>query len=112
MPVSQEEITEDGEPSVDFASSIEKVKDVSQTVSLGIMFVYMLCIDKVFSYPSMVGIGVPFLVKLLRRYCQMNQMDLSLWEIQVMITTFFLLPLNWIVVYDMSALNKIKVLYL
>lgn len=32
MPVSQEEVTEDGEPSVDFASSIEKVKDVSQTI--------------------------------------------------------------------------------
>lgn len=47
------------------------------------------------------GIGAQYLVKLQKKYCPMNQMGHSLYEIVVMIIIFFPYHLDLTVVYDM-----------
>lgn len=49
----------------------------------------------------MAGIGDLYQVKLQKKYCLMNQMDLLLLETAVMITTSFLYHLDLTVVCDM-----------
>lgn len=74
------------ETSMDFATSIEKVKDVI----LVFKYSYILFYNISNIYFSMDGIGVQYQAKLLKKYCQVNLMDRLLYVTVVMIIIYFL----------------------
>jgi len=80
--------TYERETSMDFATSIEKVKDVSiiYIFILRLLLYIYIYINNNF---SMDGIGDQYRVKLLKKYCQMNLMDHLLYVTVVMIIIYF-----------------------
>lgn len=79
--------TYERESSMDFATSIEKVKDVSFINNNKIInYIKLIFFIEIF---SMDGIGVLYQAKLLKKYCQMNLMVHLLFVTVVMTIIFF-----------------------
>ena len=84
LPLKEKEEVVEEEQFLDFATSIQRVKDVRMSKLSGLS-VSLICLNF-----SMGGIGVRYQVRLLKKYCPTNQTDHSLCVIVATITIFFL----------------------